>query len=99
MTAFAPNPMTSLVDVPVRYDLAESTGPALRVRDLVDPASLADLPLGYGTSRRLAACDTRVAPGSWFGENDRVFRLGFGHLPPADFTAALARLAQALQPE
>ena len=45
---------------------------------------------------RLAARDTRVAPGSWFGEQDRVFRLGFGHLPPADFTEALARLADAL---
>lgn len=51
MTTFAPNPMTGLVDVPMRYDLAESTGPALRVRDLVDPDRLADLPLGYGTSR------------------------------------------------
>ena len=47
---------------------------------------------------RLAARDTRVAPGSWFGEEDRVFRLGFGHLPPADFTEALARLTDALQP-
>jgi aspartate/methionine/tyrosine aminotransferase len=45
---------------------------------------------------RLAERDTRVAPGSWFGEDDRVFRVGFGHLPPADFTAALDRLAGAL---
>lgn len=45
---------------------------------------------------RLAERDTRVAPGSWFGEHDRVFRLGFGHLPPGDFTAALQRLADAL---
>jgi DNA-binding transcriptional MocR family regulator len=30
---------------------------------------------------RLAKSDTRVAPGSWFGEHDRVFRLGFG--PPS----------------
>lgn len=45
---------------------------------------------------RLARRDTRVAPGSWFGEHDRVFRLGFGHLPPGDFTAALDRLADAL---
>ena len=51
MTVFSPSPMTSLVDVAVRYDLAESTGPALCVRDLVDPAALADLSLGYGTSR------------------------------------------------
>ena len=48
---------------------------------------------------RLAQNETRVAPGSWFGEEDRVFRLGFGHLPQPDFTEALARLAEALQPE
>jgi len=46
---------------------------------------------------RLAAYDVRVAPGSWFGEDDRVFRLGFGHLAPGDFTEALGRLAQALK--
>ena len=51
-----------------------------------------------GFYARLAANDTRVAPGSWFGEEDRVFRLGFGHLPPTDFTEALARLADALHP-
>jgi aspartate/methionine/tyrosine aminotransferase len=45
---------------------------------------------------RLAERDVRVAPGSWFGEDDRVFRLGFGHLPANDFSAALDRLADAL---
>jgi aspartate/methionine/tyrosine aminotransferase len=45
---------------------------------------------------RLAELDARVSPGSWFGEDDRVFRLGFGHLPPDDFTEALRRLGQAL---
>ncbi|GAA4998452.1 pyridoxal phosphate-dependent aminotransferase [Actinopolymorpha pittospori] len=45
---------------------------------------------------RLNDLDTRVAPGSWFGEHDRVFRLGFGHLPAEDFTAALGQLARAL---
>jgi aspartate/methionine/tyrosine aminotransferase len=44
----------------------------------------------------LAENDTRVAPGSWFGEHDRVFRLGFGHLPADRFSAALDRLADAL---
>jgi aspartate/methionine/tyrosine aminotransferase len=46
--------------------------------------------------QRLAERDTRVAPGSWFGEHDRIFRLGFGHLQPDDFTEALRRLADAL---
>lgn len=45
---------------------------------------------------RLGKVETRVAPGSWFGESDRVFRVGFGHLPPADFTEALDRLGSAL---
>jgi len=52
-----------------------------------------DVPAFYA---RLAAADVRVAPGSWFGESDPVFRLGFGHLAPADFSAALDRLADAL---
>lgn len=46
--------------------------------------------------RRLPEHDLRVAPGSWFGEHDRVFRLGFGHLPADDFSTALDRLAAAL---
>jgi aspartate/methionine/tyrosine aminotransferase len=45
---------------------------------------------------RLAERDTRVAPGSWFSEHDRVFRLGFGHLSASDFSTALDRLADAL---
>jgi aspartate/methionine/tyrosine aminotransferase len=45
---------------------------------------------------RLTELETRVAPGSWFGEHDRVFRLGFGHLAAHDFSAALDRLAGAL---
>jgi DNA-binding transcriptional MocR family regulator len=45
---------------------------------------------------RLDKLDARVAPGSWFGEQDRVFRLGFGTLAPSEFSAALDRLADAL---
>jgi aspartate/methionine/tyrosine aminotransferase len=44
---------------------------------------------------RLRELDTRVAPGSWFGESDRVFRVGFGHLPVEDFAEALRRLQTA----
>ncbi|MEU4695209.1 pyridoxal phosphate-dependent aminotransferase [Actinoplanes sp. NPDC023714] len=46
--------------------------------------------------RRLEKLEVRVAPGSWFGEDDRVFRLGFGHLPAEEFRAALDRLGSAL---
>lgn len=38
----------------------------------------------------------RVAPGSWFGEADRVFRLGFGYLPAQRLQAGLAALSTAL---
>ena len=51
MTAFAPSAMTALIDIPVRYDLAESTSPPLNLGDLADATALADMALGYGTSR------------------------------------------------
>lgn len=44
----------------------------------------------------LAAEGVRVAPGAWFGEEDRVFRLGFGLLPTAELEAALAILSDGL---
>ncbi len=50
MASFATSPMSDLVEAPVRYDLAESTCPALRLGDLVEPDALMDLPLGYGSS-------------------------------------------------
>ncbi|MBG0567326.1 pyridoxal phosphate-dependent aminotransferase [Actinoplanes aureus] len=60
----------------------------LRLRPEVDVA---------GFYARLTELETRVAPGSWFGEDDRVFRLGFGHLPAAELGEALGRLADALR--
>ena len=39
----------------------------------------------------------RTARGSWFGEEDRVFRLGFGLLAMPELDAALAALATALR--
>lgn len=51
VTTFASSPMTTLTDVPSRYDLAESTCPPLRIGDIADPAELAALALDYGTSR------------------------------------------------
>ena len=44
----------------------------------------------------LPAEKLRLAPGPWFGETRRVFRLGFGHLPPAELAAALPALSRAL---
>ena len=38
----------------------------------------------------------QLASGAWFGENERVFRLGFGYLPPARLGPALAALSAVL---
>ncbi|GAA4199577.1 pyridoxal phosphate-dependent aminotransferase [Actinocatenispora rupis] len=77
-----------VADHPV--DLVRPDGGALCCLRLAPEVDVADFHV------QLAALDTRVAPGSWFGDEDRVFRLGFGHLPPDDFTEALARLSKAL---
>ena len=45
----------------------------------------------------LARHDVRVAPGSWFGEAERVFRLGFGFLPMDALAAGLTALTNSLQ--
>jgi aspartate/methionine/tyrosine aminotransferase len=39
----------------------------------------------------------RVASGAWFGDEPRVFRLGFGYLKPDDLRAGLGLLAKALR--
>ena len=41
----------------------------------------------------------RVANGTWFGDEDRVFRLGFGLLPVQDLEAALAGVSAGLDKE
>jgi aspartate/methionine/tyrosine aminotransferase len=45
----------------------------------------------------LARQGVRVANGRWFGDEARVFRLGFGLLPKADLEAALTRLSAAVR--
>ncbi|NKB50414.1 MAG: aminotransferase class I/II-fold pyridoxal phosphate-dependent enzyme [Alphaproteobacteria bacterium] len=44
----------------------------------------------------LEAHDLQVADGTWFGEEKRVFRLGFGYLPLNDFMVALEVLSATL---
>jgi DNA-binding transcriptional MocR family regulator len=44
-----------------------------------------------------AAREARVARGAWFGDEARVFRLGFGLLPIAELGDALAALTAALK--
>ncbi len=45
----------------------------------------------------LAREGVRVANGSWFGDEARVFRVGFGLLSTPDLTVALTGLAAALK--
>ena len=40
--------------------------------------------------------ELQLASGAWFGERARVFRLGFGYLPPARLGPALAALSSVL---
>ena len=44
----------------------------------------------------LPAHDLQLASGAWFGEQARVFRLGFGYLPPGRLGPALAALSAVL---
>jgi aspartate/methionine/tyrosine aminotransferase len=45
----------------------------------------------------LAKVGARVASGSWFGDEERIFRLGFGLLSMKDFEAALDALSEVLR--
>lgn len=45
----------------------------------------------------LARLDTRVGSGAWFGEERRVFRLGFGLLDTNDLELGLVRIEHALR--
>lgn len=40
--------------------------------------------------------DLQLASGTWFGESSRIFRLGFGYLPPARLGPALSALSSAM---
>jgi aspartate/methionine/tyrosine aminotransferase len=82
-----------LADQPVDWVRPDaSTTCCLRLRDSdFSDAAVAAFPTF------LAEHEVRVAPGPWFGADDRVFRLGFGHLPPQEFTDALDRLGVALK--
>jgi aspartate/methionine/tyrosine aminotransferase len=93
MTAFAPSVMTALIDLSVRYDLAESTSPPLNLGDLADAATLAAVPLRYGTSRgdarlrALIAADTGVEAGQVLvtvGAIEAMFLLAQATCAPGD---------------
>jgi DNA-binding transcriptional MocR family regulator len=50
-----------------------------------------------GFYQSLARDGIRVANGRWFGDEARVFRLGFGLLSPVELEAALARLSDVMR--
>jgi aspartate/methionine/tyrosine aminotransferase len=60
------------------------------------PAVFDDAAIGR-FRRALASEQVRLADGGWFGDEARVFRLGFGLLSTADLEIALARLTVALR--
>jgi aspartate/methionine/tyrosine aminotransferase len=76
VTTFAPSPISALTDVPSRYDLAESTCPPVNVGDLADPAELAALTLGYGTSRGDEELRTLLAEGTAINADQVLVTVG-----------------------
>jgi aspartate/methionine/tyrosine aminotransferase len=50
MRQFPASPITALIDGSPQYNLGESFAPHLSVADILDPADVAGLSLGYGTS-------------------------------------------------
>ncbi|MFI5081174.1 MAG: hypothetical protein ACHQCE_08880, partial [Streptosporangiales bacterium] len=50
MRQFPASPITELIDGSPQFNLGESYAPHLSVADLLDPAEVAGLSLGYGTS-------------------------------------------------
>ncbi|NUR95608.1 MAG: pyridoxal phosphate-dependent aminotransferase [Kribbellaceae bacterium] len=53
--------------------------------------------VNLGRFKRAAAqLGVRLADGDWFGDEPRVFRLGFGYLPAAELKVALDALREAL---
>ena len=50
MREFPASLITALIDGSPQYDLGESYAPHLSVADILDPAELAGLSLGYGSA-------------------------------------------------
>jgi aspartate/methionine/tyrosine aminotransferase len=67
-----------------------------------DAGALGCVQLGPGADpgrfhARLAELGTAVAPGPWFGDSDRVFRLGPAYEPPDRLAEGLAAITTALE--
>jgi aspartate/methionine/tyrosine aminotransferase len=76
LNRFPRNDIMSLTESAPRYDLAESVGPDLRLRDLIGDGDLADLALGYGTAAGSLDLRKAVAAFHDVGANDVVITVG-----------------------
>jgi aspartate/methionine/tyrosine aminotransferase len=79
MQRFPENDIISLVGAPPRYDLGESTGPDLRLADLLDVDALGGLPLGYGSAAGDPALRAAIAAAHGASPDDVVVTAGGMH--------------------
>lgn len=75
---FAENDIISLVGGLARYELGESTGPDLRLDDLIG-AGIGDLPLAYGTAAGNPELREAIAKAHGVGPEDVVITVGGMH--------------------
>lgn len=73
---FGPTPMVGLLDLPVRYDLAESTCPAVRVDEISGWGDIGRLSLGYGPSQGSDSLRRRIAEDHGVGPEDVILTAG-----------------------
>lgn len=79
MNRFCENDIISLVGAPPRYELGESTGPDLRLADVLDADALGAVPLGYGTAAGDAALRAIIAAAHGVDLDDVVVTAGGMH--------------------
>jgi aspartate/methionine/tyrosine aminotransferase len=79
MDRFPENDIISLVGAPPRYELGESTGPDLKLADLLDADDLGGLPLAYGTAAGEPALRAAIAEGHRAAPDDVVVTAGGMH--------------------
>ena len=79
MARFPENDIISLIGPTPRYDLGESTGPDLRLAELLDGAEIGDLPIGYGTAAGNPTLRAAIARANGADPADVVVTVGGMH--------------------
>jgi aspartate/methionine/tyrosine aminotransferase len=79
MNRFPENDIISLVGAPPHYELGESTGPDLRLADLLDPEAIGILPLSYGTAAGDPGLRTAIGAAYGVDADDVVVTSGGMH--------------------